>query len=322
MAGMVFRLASQAACLLMVQGLNLVRITPRVSQITRTESLNQVCASSNRRAGIDAVWVFSFGRSGSTALEEMLSTAPPCNGGDVIEFPEPCHRGDVANFSSCTEEISALMKCDFSQITYLNRSLSEWEPRHKKNMEELKSSCPGRVRVIKTIHMHSLTEELFPILDRHSTAVGINLVRSPEGIYMSTRTHGMLDQVLSSLNPQHVGLNLMSWSWRPTSDPMPEYLTYICTRMVENYGHEHKQMMTLKYEDLMRDPKVAEKVMDFVGLSTGPEMRNFLDTVFPPHTQDQISHGNHADSDEWTPEEKSALNSAVCDKARRLYGYL
>ena len=109
-------------------------------------------------------WIYSFGRSGSSSMMKLLSGGGRARS-DVYTLFEPCHIGDKADFANCTEEMPALLQCDFSKIeriVFQERDGST--PSSAKSHEECSAA---NFRVFKTIHMHDFRADVL-FVSRHA----------------------------------------------------------------------------------------------------------------------------------------------------------
>jgi len=266
-----------------------------------------------------SVWIHSFGRSGSTALFDMLVGVHHSTFG----LFEPCHVGDVAEFDTCTEEMRALISCDFTRVQHLEK----WRRGHHENYSsELASEKCRRahLRVFKTIHMHSVAEDARSL----STEVGlkvISLVRDPRAIYYSAKRAGMVSLALRSIQPEEVGLTS---SQHGSLDLLQTrsaegYIDRLCDTLASRAHIGGTPVLRVKFEELLSSPgTVARDIFRFIGVNKGDkQLGEIIAQSFPRRlNSSEIQKANHLD-DEWQPWEVEAFKSTRCHKALELQGY-
>jgi hypothetical protein len=286
-------------------------------------------------------WVYSFGRSGSTSLQHVISEASIEERGasqaaeadeaaernnKFIIF-EPCHRNDIAHLNTCAEEMESLFNCDFSRID----KLYWWGKQHAQvhSGDELPYSASrahevceeSNFRVFKTIHMHELQEEVIPLLDRIPNLYAINVVRDVRGIYQSAKSLGMVDNALKSLDPEFVGLggSLMQLN---AEDVGSTYIRYMCRQFLSMRDITHTRLVTVRYEDLISSPDYATQMFGDLNIALDTHISTVVTNTYPgiDDSQKSMETINHLDS-EWTDEEIAALTSQECQDSLAAWGY-
>jgi len=240
---------------------------------------------------------------------------------------EACHHGDRARFTSCLEEMEAIMACDFEKVEHLF-----WWGYAEEGMQcgsgsysppSAAAQCQrAELRVFKTIHMHHLSLEALPLVSSVQGLKVINLVRDPRDVFMSAIGMGMVTPAVKSLTAEHDGLGLLApgWGFYSGGDPGPIYITYMCEMLLGHARSESPDILQLRYEDLTGNESRAavRRVYDFLGNpldhADGLEVGELLGGNASGPVSSQTSFT-------WTCEEMAAFESPPCAEALTVWGY-
>merc|ERR1719356_2003949 len=141
------------------------------------------------------VWIYSFMRSGSSTVLDMMSAHPDHtnrDGGTVFSLFEPCHNGDKyggklaklmdEDISHCADLALDVSRCDFGQI----ENLDFWKDRRTTNANTdhyskglARKKCEeASLIAIKTVQPF-LLENATWVLDQNPHMKIIELIRDP-----------------------------------------------------------------------------------------------------------------------------------------------
>lgn len=273
------------------------------------------------------VWIYTFGRSGSTLLEKLVLSMVPDPADRFCVF-EPCHGGDRASFASCAEEMESIMRCDYRKVERLY-----WWGYQEEGMKcgagqyspgAAQTQCSrARFRVFKTIHMHNMAFEALPLLRSVPNLKVINLVRDPRDVYRSAVGMGMVTAAVKSLSTDYDGLGPLSPSWRlyGGGDPGPLYIMYVCEMMQEQAQVASPGLLHLRYEDFAADSgNATRRVHEFLGTPNSREQHLATSEVLGGESSGPTGEDITA-SFAWTCAERAAFESEVCAAALRSWRY-
>eukprot|EP00443_Scrippsiella_acuminata_P071343 CAMPEP_0115451982 /NCGR_PEP_ID=MMETSP0271-20121206/42358_1 /TAXON_ID=71861 /ORGANISM="Scrippsiella trochoidea, Strain CCMP3099" /LENGTH=409 /DNA_ID=CAMNT_0002878293 /DNA_START=20 /DNA_END=1246 /DNA_ORIENTATION=+ len=271
------------------------------------------------------VWIYTFGRSGSTLLEKLVFSMVPDPSERFCVF-EPCHHGDKASFTSCTEEMQAIMTCDYQHVDNLHWWGYEEEGMRcgsgKYDRDVAQAACSkARFRVFKTIHMHNLALEALPLLKTVPHLKVINLMRDPRRIFMSAIGMGMVSSAVKSASAEYDGLGILSpvWHLYTGGDSGPLYIRYMCRMMLEQAAIRDPEVLHVRYEDLTSDwLNHSGRVYKFLGT---PKSRRLRATAAEIIEGDASGPSNSVSSFAWTCKEMEAFESEHCAAALMSWGY-
>lgn len=233
---------------------------------------------------------------------------------DVYTLFEPCHIGDKADFANCTEEMRALLQCDFSKVERLVFQERDGStPSSAKSHEECSAA---NFRVFKTIHMHDFRADVLPLFRVMPELRVVVLVRDPRGIYVSAKKRGMVSRSMESLIPANV------LSLKEDSDVTLQFIEYLCGKFVDYASLEEEHVIKVRFEDMIRSSAEVERVINFFGFTLDTHWRRTLADVFPPvpDLDSQLVTINHINTN-WNDVEKKGFNLPVCRSAFRLWNY-
>lgn len=233
---------------------------------------------------------------------------------DVYTLFEPCHIGDKADFANCTEEMRALLQCDFSKVERLVFQERDGStPSSAKSHEECSAA---NFRVFKTIHMHDFRVDVLPLFRVMPELRVVVLVRDPRAIYVSAKKRGMVSRSMESLIPANV------LSLKEDSDVTLQFIEYLCGKFVDYASLEEEHVIKVRFEDMIRSSAEVERVINFFGFTLDTHWRRTLADVFPPvpDLDSQLVTINHINTN-WNDVEKKGFNLPVCRSAFRLWNY-
>lgn len=228
------------------------------------------------------VWVIGYARSGSSTALSMVSAAGQetdlgmdgitDSDHSVFAIFEPCHWGwwvlgdrltGKLRKQGCRGLLDSISSCDFSQV----KSLYFWKDPHtvtpgvsKYSPSAASSSCnQADIVAFKTIfYGHDLKNKALPILNMHPQARIISIVRDPRGIYASWRT---------------------TFPFKLRTDR--SLLTEICDNFAQNLEVKHDRVLTIKFEDLVKQPSmVVQTVYRFLGMEFGERQNAWIASTF------------------------------------------
>lgn len=275
-------------------------------------------------------------RSGSSTILSMMSATvhDNQNGTDVFSLYEPCHTHDKyresmtkklkEDISHCSDLVSMLTSCDFSQVV----NLFHWSDPHTSNDHTTKFSHSVAEKLCKKAGFVAVktvwpmfTQNVSWVLHENPHLKIIEVVRDPRGKFAS------------QVEEQH-----------GRSYPL-ENMDEDCLHFAENAKFTHPRLYRIVFDDLVTNPKgESKKVYKFLGRPWGQKQDDWVrDTFNADCVLTEAEKGNgkdhaaamrhddcHSDSAKSKLKWKKTLSGAqkthfrkneVCQEVRRKYHF-
>lgn len=266
-----------------------------------------------------SIWISSFERSGSSVVLELVSQALIEN--RLFSIFEPCAETENEEvnstempFSRCMEYIEDVQSCHFEGVGRIAHWRSMDSSIKGSKSGRLTTATPavecmnGDLRIFRTTDFQRF-ESVIDLLEQYQTTKTVQVIRDPRAIWASQLQaveSGVLEKVLE-----------------------PHEL---CSIMARNMKFKHPNLVTLKFESLVRRPHtVARKLFEDLDLDFGQKVTQWLSRRFSKNADCQENTLSSCKQDptksmfKWraamTAEAAEEFRSAECKAVIKYYGY-